>query len=78
VQGVKAATVDNESQLWVMAAIAFSVFYSNYMVPPLIPALSVLYGLRSNGVRFDEIAKLRCWREGRYSLLSYQPQDDRW
>ena len=29
-----------ESQLWVMAAIAFVVFYSNYMVAPLIPALS--------------------------------------
>ena len=37
---VKAATADYESQLWVMAAIAFAVFYSNYMVPPLIPALS--------------------------------------
>jgi predicted MFS family arabinose efflux permease len=37
---VKASTADNESQLWVMAAIAFAVYYSNYMFPPLIPALS--------------------------------------
>ncbi len=37
---VEASTSNNESQLWVMAAIAFAVFYSNYMVPPLIPALS--------------------------------------
>ena len=37
---VEAATANNESQLWLMAAIAFAVFYSNYMVPPLIPALS--------------------------------------
>src|ERR1700751_1368950 len=33
-------TTNHESQLWVMAAIAFAVFYSNYMVPPLIPALA--------------------------------------
>ena len=33
-------TKKNESQLWVMAAIAFAVVYSNYMMPPLIPALS--------------------------------------
>ena len=31
---------NDESQLWLMAAISFVVFYSNYMVPPLIPALS--------------------------------------
>jgi predicted MFS family arabinose efflux permease len=31
---------NHESQLWVMAAIAFAVFYSNYMMAPLIPALS--------------------------------------
>jgi predicted MFS family arabinose efflux permease len=35
-----AATANNESQLWVMAAVAFAVFYSNYMMAPLIPALS--------------------------------------
>jgi predicted MFS family arabinose efflux permease len=33
-------TKKNESQLWLMAAIAFAVVYSNYMMPPLIPALS--------------------------------------
>jgi predicted MFS family arabinose efflux permease len=33
-------TANNESQLWVMATIAFAVFYSNYMVAPLIPAFS--------------------------------------
>ena len=31
---------NHESQLWVMAAVAFAVFYSNYMMAPLIPALS--------------------------------------
>jgi predicted MFS family arabinose efflux permease len=33
-------TKNNESQLWLMAVIAFAIFYSNYMMPPLIPALS--------------------------------------
>ncbi len=33
-------TTDNESQLWVMAAIAFVISYSNSMFTPLIPALS--------------------------------------
>src|SRR5271170_3399658 len=37
---VEAATANNESKLWVLAAIAFTIFYSNYMLPPLIPALS--------------------------------------
>ena len=36
----EASTANNESQLWVMAAVAFTVVYSNYMVAPLIPALS--------------------------------------
>ena len=36
----RATVQSDESQLWVMAAIACTVFYSNYMVPPLIPALS--------------------------------------
>jgi predicted MFS family arabinose efflux permease len=36
----EAAIENNESQQWVMAAIAFAIVYSNYMVPPLIPALS--------------------------------------
>jgi hypothetical protein len=34
------STTNNDSQLWVLATIAFAVFYSNYMVPPLIPAFS--------------------------------------
>src|SRR5580658_1989706 len=34
------ATANEESQLWVMAAIAFAIVYSNFMVPPLIPALA--------------------------------------
>jgi predicted MFS family arabinose efflux permease len=34
------ATANNEAQLRVMATIAFAIFYSNYMLPPLIPALS--------------------------------------
>jgi predicted MFS family arabinose efflux permease len=37
---VEATTANNESRLWLMAAMAFAVFYSNYMVPPLIPAFS--------------------------------------
>jgi predicted MFS family arabinose efflux permease len=36
----EASTANNESQLWVMAAVAFAVVYSNYMVAPLVPALS--------------------------------------
>jgi predicted MFS family arabinose efflux permease len=31
---------NDESQLWLMAAIAVTVVYSNYMMAPLIPALS--------------------------------------
>lgn len=34
------AITKRESQLWVMAIIAFAVYYSNYMVAPLIPAFS--------------------------------------
>ncbi len=34
------APANSESQLRVMAVIAFAVVYSNYMVAPLIPALS--------------------------------------
>ena len=34
------SATENESQLWVMASIAFAIFYGNYMVAPLIPALS--------------------------------------
>jgi predicted MFS family arabinose efflux permease len=36
----KTGTTDNESQLWVMASIAFAIFYGNYMVAPLIPTFS--------------------------------------
>jgi predicted MFS family arabinose efflux permease len=34
------SATNNESQLWVLATIAFAVVYSNYMVAPLIPAFS--------------------------------------
>jgi predicted MFS family arabinose efflux permease len=37
---LEAATKDDESQLRLMAAVAFAVVYSNYMMAPLIPALS--------------------------------------
>src|ERR1700744_2898506 len=33
-------TANNEALLRVMATVAFAIFYSNYMLPPLIPALS--------------------------------------
>ena len=33
-------TTENKSQLWVLASVAFVIFYANYMVAPLIPALS--------------------------------------
>lgn len=31
---------NDQVQLWVMATLAFAVFYSNYMVAPLLPAIS--------------------------------------
>ena len=31
---------NDKVQLWVMATLAFAVFYSNYMVAPLLPAFS--------------------------------------
>jgi predicted MFS family arabinose efflux permease len=34
------SSASNEVHLWVMATIAFVVFYGNYMVAPLIPAFS--------------------------------------
>jgi predicted MFS family arabinose efflux permease len=37
---VDAPAKHHESQLWVMAAIAFAVFYSKHMMAPLVPALS--------------------------------------
>jgi hypothetical protein len=33
-------TADNELQLWVLATIAFVIFYNNYMVALLLPAFS--------------------------------------
>ena len=34
------SAVNDKVQLWVMATLAFAVFYSNYMVAPLLPAFS--------------------------------------
>ena len=34
------SSMNDDAQLWVMATLAFTVSYSNYMVPPLIPAFS--------------------------------------
>src|SRR5580698_6603893 len=34
------STTNGESQLWVMAMIAFAIVYSNYMVAPLVPSFS--------------------------------------
>jgi predicted MFS family arabinose efflux permease len=34
------STSSDNAQLWVMAILAFAVFYSNYMVAPLIPTFS--------------------------------------
>ena len=36
--------------LWAMAAVAFLVFYSNYMVAPLMPAFSREFGVRPDGL----------------------------
>src|ERR1700722_19203278 len=36
---------NDDSQLWVMATIAFAVVYSNYMVAPLIPAFSTEFAV---------------------------------
>jgi predicted MFS family arabinose efflux permease len=38
-------TTTNDFQLRVMATIAFAVFYSNYMIAPLIPALSTEFSV---------------------------------
>lgn len=35
-----------EGELWTMAVVAFLVFYSNYMIAPLIPALAKGFGLQ--------------------------------
>jgi predicted MFS family arabinose efflux permease len=37
-------------ELWAMAAVAFLVFYSNYMVAPLMPAFSRELGVRPDGL----------------------------
>lgn len=42
------ATASNESQLREIAVIAFPVFYSNYMVALLIPALSREFSVLAN------------------------------
>ena len=34
------SATNDKVQLWVMATLAFAIFYSNYMVAPLIPAFS--------------------------------------
>ncbi len=39
-------------EFWIMAAIAFLVFYSNYMVAPLIPALARAFGVHSYDLRW--------------------------
>jgi predicted MFS family arabinose efflux permease len=36
---------NDDSQLWIMATIAFAVVYSNYMVAPLIPAFSTEFAV---------------------------------
>jgi predicted MFS family arabinose efflux permease len=38
----------DDAQLWVMATLAFLIFYSNYMVAPLIPALSREFSVPTN------------------------------
>jgi MFS family permease len=34
------STSNDNAQLWMMATLAFAIFYNNYMVAPLIPAIS--------------------------------------
>ena len=43
--GAPADFLTGEDELWTMAAIAFLVFYSNYMIAPLIPALARGFGV---------------------------------
>ncbi|WP_263357040.1 hypothetical protein [Acidicapsa ligni] len=35
---IEPLALNNQVQLWVMATLAFAIFYSNYMVAPLLPA----------------------------------------
>jgi hypothetical protein len=37
-------------ELWAKAAVAFLVFYSNYMVAPLIPAFSRGFAVHPDGL----------------------------
>jgi predicted MFS family arabinose efflux permease len=39
-------------ELWVMALVAFLVYYSNYMVAPLIPALGREFSVRPNALQW--------------------------
>ena len=39
-------------EFWIMATIAFLVFYSNYMVAPLIPALARAFGVPSYDLKW--------------------------
>ena len=44
--------VNGIAELWTMAAIVFLVFYSNYMVAPLIPALARAFGVHSHDLKW--------------------------
>ena len=44
--------VGGVSELWTMATIVFLVFYSNYMVAPLIPALARAFGVDSYDLKW--------------------------
>jgi predicted MFS family arabinose efflux permease len=39
------ATAEDTIELWTMAAIAFLIYYGNYMVPPLVPTFSHEFGV---------------------------------
>jgi len=41
------SATNDKVQLWVMATLAFAVFYSNYMVAPLLPAFSKEFAVPS-------------------------------
>ncbi|HSY34745.1 MAG TPA: MFS transporter [Acidobacteriaceae bacterium] len=41
-------TSSDDRQLWVLATLAFAVFYSNYMVAPLVPAFSREFSVSAN------------------------------
>ena len=55
VASVSATPPDDVSgigELWTMAAIAFLVFYSNYMIAPLIPALARSFGVHAYDLKW--------------------------